>query len=65
MVDIFVKDLGIVLDVGMEMKFSLPLSASAHQQFLSASAAGFGKEDDSAVIKAYPGINLSQNRRMK
>jgi 3-hydroxyisobutyrate dehydrogenase len=58
MVDIFVKDLGIVLDAGKEFKFPLPISASAHQQFLSASAAGFGQEDDSAVIKVYPGITL-------
>ncbi|WP_392385868.1 L-threonate dehydrogenase [Marinomonas primoryensis] len=58
MVDIFVKDLGIVLDAGKEFKFPLPISASAHQQFLFASAAGYGKEDDSAVIKVYPGITL-------
>ncbi len=62
MVDIFVKDLGIVLDVGMEMKFPLPLTASAHQQFLSASSAGYGQENDSAVIKAYPSIDLPQKR---
>ena len=58
MVDIFVKDLGIVLDSGSEFKFPLPLSAAAHQQFLAASAAGYGQEDDSAVIKVYPGLNL-------
>lgn len=58
MVDIFIKDLGIVLDSGMEMKFPLPIAASAHQQFLSASAAGFGKQDDAAVIKVYPGVDL-------
>lgn len=58
MVDIFVKDLGIVLEAGKDLKFPLPISASAHQQFLSASAAGFGQEDDSAVIKIYPGITL-------
>ncbi|ADZ93020.1 L-threonate dehydrogenase [Marinomonas mediterranea] len=60
MVDIFVKDLGIVLDAGKEFKFPLPISASAHQQFLSASAAGHGLEDDSAVIKVYPGITLPE-----
>jgi 3-hydroxyisobutyrate dehydrogenase len=26
--------------------------------FLQASAAGFGREDDSAVIKVFPGIQL-------
>ncbi len=58
MVDIFVKDLGIVLDSGREMKFPLPIAASALQQFISASAAGYGREDDAAVIKIYPGIEL-------
>ncbi len=58
MVDIFVKDLGIVLDSGKEMTFPLPIAASAHQQFLSASAAGYGKQDDAAVIKVYPGVDL-------
>jgi len=62
MVDIFVKDLGIVLDAGQEMKFPLPIASSAHQQFLSASAAGFGKEDDSAVIKTYPGVDLPKKK---
>ncbi|MEH6649882.1 MAG: L-threonate dehydrogenase [Motiliproteus sp.] len=57
-VDIFVKDLGIVTDAGQELKFPLPVAASALQQFLSASAAGYGKEDDAAVIKVYPGIDL-------
>lgn len=62
-VDIFVKDLGIVLDSGREMKFPLPVAASALQQFLSASAAGHGKEDDAAVIKVYPGIELPAKKQ--
>ena len=35
-----------------------PLSATAHQIYLQASAAGHGGEDDSAVIKFFPGIKL-------
>jgi putative dehydrogenase len=57
-VDIFVKDLGIVLDTARASKFPLPLSAAAHQMFLMAAAAGHGREDDSAVIKIFPGIEL-------
>ena len=57
-VDIFVKDLGIVLDTGRKTKFPLPLSSAAHQMFMMASAAGFGGEDDSAVVKIFPGIQL-------
>lgn len=57
-VDIFVKDLGIVLDMARASKFPLPLSSTAHQMFMQASTAGFAKEDDSAVIKIFPGIDL-------
>ena len=57
-VDIFVKDLGLVLDTARASKFPLPLSATAHQMFMQASSAGFAKQDDSAVIKIFPGITL-------
>ncbi len=57
-VDIFVKDLGLVLDMARASKFPLPLSSTAHQMFMQASSAGFAKEDDSAVIKIFPGITL-------
>ena len=57
-VDIFVKDLGLVLDMARASKFPLPLSSTAHQMFMQASTAGFAKEDDSAVIKIFPGIEL-------
>ena len=57
-VDIFVKDLGLVLDTARATKFPLPLSATAHQMFMQASTSGFGREDDAAVIKIFPGIEL-------
>lgn len=52
-VNIFVKDLGIVLDAARSLGFPLPLAATAHQLYLATAAAGFGAEDDSAVIKFY------------
>ena len=61
-VDIFVKDLGIVLDTARERKFPLPLAATAHNMFMQASAAGHGREDDAAVIKIFPGIELPEPR---
>ena len=57
-VNIFIKDLGIVLDYAKKNVFPLPLSATAHQMYQQASAAGHGLEDDSAVIKMFPGITL-------
>jgi 3-hydroxyisobutyrate dehydrogenase len=62
-VDIFVKDLGLVLDMARASKFPLPLSSTAHQMFMQASTAGFAKEDDSAVIKIFPGIDLPQAKK--
>ena len=62
-VDIFVKDLGLVLDTARATKFPLPLSATAHQMFMQASTAGYGREDDSAVIKIFPGIELPKARQ--
>ncbi|MFZ4533796.1 MAG: NAD(P)-dependent oxidoreductase [Alsobacter sp.] len=52
-VDIFVKDLGIVLDAGRSAKVPTPLAALAHQLFLSASGQGLGARDDSQVIAVY------------
>lgn len=52
-VDIFVKDLGIVCDIGHASKFPLPLSATALQQFIAAAGSGLGREDDSAIAKVY------------
>ena len=52
-VEIFVKDLGLVLDTGHELRLPLPLAAAAHQLFLAAAGAGWGKLDDSAVVKVY------------
>nr|WP_284041400.1 L-threonate dehydrogenase [Halomonas olivaria] len=52
-VDIFVKDLNIVHQTGRELALATPIASSALQQFTAASGAGFGREDDSAVIKVY------------
>ncbi len=56
-VDIFVKDLDIVLDAGRDLKAALPLAAAAHQMFLGASGLGHGDEDDSQVLKAYEALS--------
>jgi 3-hydroxyisobutyrate dehydrogenase len=57
-VSIFVKDLGIVLDTARGLALPLPLAATAHQMFLQAAGAGHGGEDDSAVVKIFPGVKL-------
>jgi 3-hydroxyisobutyrate dehydrogenase len=52
-VDIFVKDLGIVLEAGREARVPLPLAAIAHQMFLATSGSGKGEADDSQVVHTY------------
>ena len=64
-VNIFIKDLGIVLDHAKKSTFPLPMSATALQMFLQAAAAGHGLEDDSAVVKIFPGIELPTRRVKK
>jgi L-threonate 2-dehydrogenase len=56
-VDIFVKDLGIVLQAGRDGKMGLPLAAAAQQMFLAASGRGEGASDDSQVIRSYALLN--------
>ncbi len=52
-VDIFVKDLGIVLETGASAGAATPLAQAAREKFLAASAAGDGAKDDSQVIRAF------------
>ncbi|MGR3508416.1 MAG: L-threonate dehydrogenase [Sulfitobacter sp.] len=52
-VDIWPKDLGIVLDIARAAKFAAPITATALQQYLAASGSGLGGEHDSAVAKVY------------
>ena len=52
-VDIFIKDLGIVLAQGERLDFDLPISQTAFQRFKEAQDMGMGREDDASVIKVY------------
>ncbi len=52
-VNIFIKDLGIVLDTAKTQHFPTPLAATAHQLFTMAASAGMGDWDDAAVAKVY------------
>jgi len=52
-VNIWPKDLGIVLDIAHSADFKAPIASAALQQFLVASNSGLGGEDDAAVAKVY------------
>ncbi|CTQ34707.1 L-threonate dehydrogenase [Jannaschia rubra] len=52
-VNIWPKDLGIVLDIARGAGFGAPLAAAAMQQFLAAAGSGMGALDDAAVARVY------------
>ena len=52
-VDIFVKDMGLVLDSARESSFAASMAHAAFLQFIQASGHGLGKLDDAAVIRNY------------
>ena len=52
-VDIFVKDMSLVLDSAREKTFAAPMAHAAFLQFIEASGRGLGKLDDAAVFRNY------------
>ena len=52
-VNIFVKDLGLVLDTARQAGFAAPLASAAFNAFVSVSGQGMGAWDDSAVMCFY------------
>ena len=52
-VDIWPKDLAIVLEAAREAGFEAPLTEAALVEFAKAADAGLGREDDAAVAKVY------------
>lgn len=57
-IDIFVKDLGLVAETGRSLKFPLPIASAALAQYINASNAGFGDDDDSLLMKIYAGTKI-------
>ena len=63
-VNIWPKDLGIVLDIARGAGFEAPVTKAALAQFVEAAAMGLGGEDDAAVAKVYAaraGVALPKN----
>ena len=60
-VNIWLKDLGIVLDAASDIDFDAPITRTALNQYKATADMGLGGEDDAAVIKLYAeqnGIDL-------
>jgi 3-hydroxyisobutyrate dehydrogenase len=55
-VDIFIKDLGLVVQSARDSGAPVPLAAAAYQMMVAAGGLGLGLSDDSAVIRAYEAL---------
>ncbi|MGI8910608.1 MAG: NAD(P)-dependent oxidoreductase [Rubrobacteraceae bacterium] len=51
--DIFIKDMGLVLASAEEAGFSAPLASAAREVYEAGAEMGLGAEDDSGVIRAF------------
>jgi putative dehydrogenase len=52
-IEIFVKDLGIVIDMARASRFPVPIAGAALQMFLMTAAAGMSHDDDASVARLY------------
>lgn len=52
-VNIWPKDLGIVLDIAASAEFEAPITATALEQYARAVELGLGQQDDASVAKVY------------
>jgi 3-hydroxyisobutyrate dehydrogenase len=58
--DIWVKDLGMVLGLGRDLRMPLPMAAAAHQVVMMAAAKGLGPIDDAGFVKVYESFTGKQ-----
>lgn len=62
-IDIFLKDMNLVLDTAKQVRMPLPLASIAQQLFVAASSSGYGKLNDAAIVKVYEdltGVNVAK-----
>lgn len=58
--DIFVKDMGLVVKAADDREFSSPLARLAERIYLAGSSAGLGRSDDSAIIEVIRDRGIKQ-----
>ncbi|KAK1996521.1 hypothetical protein LX36DRAFT_658492 [Colletotrichum falcatum] len=51
--NIFVKDMGIVVSTARTLQFPAPLASVAEQLYISGAAQGYGAEDDSGLVRIF------------
>ncbi|MCY4208860.1 MAG: NAD(P)-dependent oxidoreductase [Roseovarius sp.] len=55
-VDIFIKDMGLVLETGNDCAVALPMARTARQMLAKARDLGLGASDDSQVVRVYESL---------
>lgn len=55
-VDIFIKDLGIVIEAADNLHLSCPIASTAAELFMERSAIGHGRDDDASIVCNYEAI---------
>jgi 3-hydroxyisobutyrate dehydrogenase/putative dehydrogenase len=58
--DIFVKDMGLVLDAARDRVYPAPLAAATEQLYLAGRRAGLGRADDSRLVEVLRGPSAPQ-----
>lgn len=61
MLQIFVKDLGIVLDTAKQAGIPVFMAHQAYEMFVAGRAQGMGRLDDSAMIRVYESLSTDLN----
>ncbi|KAF9878867.1 ketose-bisphosphate aldolase class-ii family protein [Colletotrichum karsti] len=51
--NIFVKDMGIVVSTARTLQFPLPLASTAEQLYISGAAQGLGLDDDAGLVRVF------------
>ncbi|KAF6831396.1 ketose-bisphosphate aldolase class-ii family protein [Colletotrichum plurivorum] len=51
--NIFVKDMGIVVSTARTLQFPAPLASVAEQLYISGAAQGFGTDDDAGLVRVF------------
>ncbi|KAF4986227.1 hypothetical protein FDECE_16058 [Fusarium decemcellulare] len=51
--NIFVKDMGIVVSAARSLRFPVPLASTAEQLFIAGSAQGYGADDDAGLVRVF------------
>ena len=56
-INIFLKDLGIVMETAERLRFPTPIASAAFQMFQMAAAKGWGRDGETSIMRLYSGFD--------